>query len=68
MFVHFLARAKKTEPKEGALPRLTLRVADPAGARGNSPALRRGQTVRALIPVRFADARRVAMGEKPYSD
>jgi hypothetical protein len=41
---------KENEPKENALPRLFLRVTTSDGARGNSPAFRRGQTVRALIP------------------
>jgi len=35
-----------------------------AGARGNSPALQRVQTVRALFPVRSADARRGTKGNK----
>jgi len=44
----------------------SLRVVGAAGARGDSPALRQAQTVRALISVRPADARRETMGTKPY--
>ncbi len=47
-FLHFLSREKKTKQKKTPVSRYTLRVAAAAGARGNSPACRRAQTVRAL--------------------
>jgi len=46
------------------VPRLILRVAVAAGARGNSPAFKRAQTVRALFSVRPVDARRGTKGNK----
>jgi hypothetical protein len=63
MFVHFLARAKKTNQKKAPVSRFILRVVETAGARGNSPVFRRGQTVRRLFPVRIGDAQRVTMGK-----
>jgi hypothetical protein len=54
----------RNEAKENAVPRSNLRVIATAGARRNSPALRRAQTVRALFPVRTADVRRGTMGNK----
>jgi hypothetical protein len=57
----------ENEAKEHAVSRLALRVAVAAGARGNSPAYLRAQTVRALISVRIADARHGTKGnKKPY--
>jgi hypothetical protein len=47
--------------KNAPVLRSILRVADPAGARGNSPAFQRGQTVRALFPARIVDAQRVTI-------
>jgi hypothetical protein len=44
--------------------RLILRVDAAAGARGNSPAYKRAQTVRALISVHLVDARRGTKGNK----
>jgi len=67
LFLHFLSRDKKTKQKKTPVPRLTLRVVATAGAHGNSPALRRAQTVRALIPVRCVDARRETKGLKKHN-
>jgi hypothetical protein len=64
MGVHFLSRERKLNQKKTPVSRLTLRVDDAAGARGNSPAMRRVQTVRTLIPVRPVDARRGTKGMK----
>jgi hypothetical protein len=50
MFVHFLSREKKTNQKKPPVSRFILRVAEAAGARGNSPVYQRTQTVRALFP------------------
>jgi hypothetical protein len=57
--LHFLSREKKMP-----VPRLTLHVVAAAGARGNSPALQRAQTIRALFSIHIADARRGAKGNK----
>jgi hypothetical protein len=38
MFVHFLSRERKPNQKKTPVSRLTLRVDDATGARGNSPA------------------------------
>jgi hypothetical protein len=62
--LHFLSRDKKTKQKKTPVSRFILRVVAVAGARGNSPALRRAQTVRALVPVRRVDARRGTKGNK----
>ena len=58
---------KKTNQKKTPVPRFILRVAVAAGARGNSPACWRAQTVRALFPVHHADARRGTKGSKPFT-
>jgi len=48
LFIFF--HVEENEPKEDTrIPRI-LRVAASAGARGNSPAFRRAQTVRGLFP------------------
>jgi hypothetical protein len=47
--------AQENEPKEGAVSRLILRVAESAGARGNSLALR--QSARFIRPPRRCSAR-----------
>ena len=47
------------------MSRFTLRVVATAGARGNSPVYRRVQTVRVLLSVRIADARRGTKGMNP---
>ena len=60
----FSVTLQKTKQKKTPVPRFILRVVATAGARGNSPALRRIQTVRALFPVRPVDARRGAKGNK----
>jgi hypothetical protein len=60
----FSATWQKTKQKNTPVSRLTLRVAVAAGARGNSPACQRAQTVPALIPAHIADARRGTMGKK----
>jgi hypothetical protein len=62
MFVHFLPRGRKRNQKKTPVSRLILRVSASAGACGNSPTLRRAQTVRTLFPVRPADARRGTKG------
>jgi hypothetical protein len=54
----------------GALPDSTMLAASPgllARARGNSPAFQRAQTVRALLSVRIADARRGTKGNRSVS-
>ena len=58
LFLHFLSREKKTKQQKTPLSRFILRLDAAAGARGNSPTLRRAQTVRVLLPVRRVDARR----------
>jgi hypothetical protein len=58
----FSSTWKKTNQKKTPVPRFLLRVAAAVGARGNSPAFRRAQTVRALFPVRRVDARRGTKG------
>jgi len=52
----------KSNQKKAALPRFILRVTAAAGARGNSPAYRRAQTVRVLFPGLLSDARRGTKG------
>jgi|GEM_PF-6158624 len=47
---------------------LLHRPVDTAGARGNSPACRRAQTVRALLPVRAVDARLGTKGKPRPKD
>ncbi len=54
LFIFF--PGKENEPKETAVSRLTLRVAASVGARGNSPALRRGQTGPRADSARRVDA------------
>jgi hypothetical protein len=53
--------------KKTPVSRFILRVASAEGTRGNSPALRQVQTVRAFLPFRAADARRVTMGIIPIT-
>jgi hypothetical protein len=65
LYVHFLSREKKTNQKKPPVSRFTLRVVATAGARGNSPVYRRVQTVRVLLSVRIADARRGTKGMNP---
>jgi hypothetical protein len=66
-FVHFLSRERKPNQKKAPASRFTLRVAEASGARGNSPAPRRAQTVRVLFPGRIVDARRGTKGITPPS-
>ncbi len=61
LFIFFYG--KENEPKETAVSRFNLRVATPVGARGNSPAFRRGQTGPRADPARRADARRGTKGK-----
>ena len=62
--VHFLVRTRKPNQKKAPVSRFLLRVDGVAGARGNSPASRRAQTVRALIPVHPVNARRGTKGNQ----
>jgi hypothetical protein len=62
--VHFLPRGRKRNQKKTPVSRFFLRVADTGGARGNSPANQRAQTVRTLYSVRIVDARRGTEGIK----
>ena len=63
MVVHFLARAKKTEPKEGARVPLNPARRRPGWSTRKLARRRRAQTVRALFPFRAVDARRVTKGK-----
>jgi hypothetical protein len=51
LFIFF--PVKENEPKETAVSRFNLRVAASVGARGNSPAFRRGQTGPRANPARL---------------
>jgi hypothetical protein len=66
MFLFF--SKKKRNQKKPPVSRgpfgAALRVAEAAGARGNSPALRRAQTVLALVRVRRVDVRRGGREQK----
>jgi hypothetical protein len=58
----FSSTWQKTNQKKTPVSSLTLRVVGMAGARGNSPAFRQAQTVRALIPDHATDAQRWTKG------
>jgi hypothetical protein len=56
--VHFLARARKPNQKKAPVSRFILRVAETAGARGNSPAFGGlKQSARFFRPPRRCSAR-----------
>jgi hypothetical protein len=61
MFIFF--PGKENEPKETAVSRFILRVATSVGARGDSPAFRRGQTGPRAYSARRVDARRGTKGK-----
>ena len=65
MVVHFLARAKKTEPKEGARVPLNPARRRPGWSTRKLARRRRTQTVRALFPSASAMLGAEQMGEKP---